>query len=207
MELGLHKVLSGPNDFQLVINDLTFNTCYAKYVDDITVLSVSKDVNDVTLQTAADHLVHWAQNNGMMINTNKTKELIICFNKTVNADDISPLCINGNNIERVTTFKLHGVFVSSGLSWDYHVTYLLRKVAKRIYCINYLFRAGVPTSDIVCVYTSIIRSVLEYACPVWHPGLPKNCLKTMNVYKNAVLNCCFQLFHILSHYVKVALNV
>ena len=72
--------VSGPNDFKLVINDLTFNTCYAKYVD-TTVLSVSKDVCDVTLQTAADYLVSWAHNNGMTINTNKTKELIICFNK------------------------------------------------------------------------------------------------------------------------------
>jgi len=30
--------VSGPNDFKLVINYLTFNTCYAKYVDDTTVL-------------------------------------------------------------------------------------------------------------------------------------------------------------------------
>jgi len=66
--------VSGPNDFKLVINDLTFNTCYVKYVDDTTVLSISKTVNDNTLQAAADHLVHWTQNNGMMINTNKTKE-------------------------------------------------------------------------------------------------------------------------------------
>jgi len=55
-----------------------------------------------------------------MINTNKTRELIISFNKKVNAEDIPPLCINGNNIDRVTTFKLLGVFVSSALSWDYH---------------------------------------------------------------------------------------
>jgi len=66
--------------FKLVINDLTFNTCYVKYVD-TTVLSISKAVNDNTLQAAADHLVHWTQNNGMMINTNTTKELIICFSK------------------------------------------------------------------------------------------------------------------------------
>ena len=45
-------------------------------------------------------------------------ELIICFNKKVNAEDIPPLCINRNNIERVNTFKLLGVFVSSDLSWD-----------------------------------------------------------------------------------------
>jgi len=54
-----------------------------------------------------------------------------------------------------------------------------------MYCINYLFRAGVPASDIVCVYNSIIRSVLEYTCPVWHPGLTKKlcvqkrCLKLL----------------------------
>ena len=51
-------------------------TCYAKYVDDTTVLSVSKYVYDVALQTAADYLVSLAHNNVMMINTNKTKELI-----------------------------------------------------------------------------------------------------------------------------------
>jgi len=37
----------------------------------------------------------------------------------------------------------------------------------------YLIRAVVPMNDIVCVYCSIIRSILEYACPVWHPGLTK----------------------------------
>jgi len=59
-----------------------------------------------------------------------------------------------------------------------HGTITLWKVAKRMYCINYLFRgAGVPASDIECVYTSIIRSVLEYACPVWHPGLTKSISK------------------------------
>jgi len=52
----------------------------------------------------------------------------------------------------ITTFKLLGVFISSDLSWDYHVMYLLIKVAKRMYCINYLVRAGVPTCD-VCVFT------------------------------------------------------
>ena len=36
--------VSGSKDFKLVINHLSFNTTYAKYVDDTTVLSVSKNV-------------------------------------------------------------------------------------------------------------------------------------------------------------------
>jgi len=34
--------VSGPNDFKVIINNLTFNTTYAKYADDIIVLSVSQ---------------------------------------------------------------------------------------------------------------------------------------------------------------------
>jgi len=42
-----------------------------------------------------------------------------------------------------------------------------------IFCIYNLARAGICQSDIAQVYISIIRYVLEYACPVWHPGLSK----------------------------------
>jgi len=90
--------------------------------------------------------------------------------------------------------KSLGVFVSSDLSWDYHVTYPLRKVAKRMYCINYLFQANVPTSDTVCVYTSIIRSVLEYACIVWHPGLTKKLSKDIECVQKRCLKLLFPAF-------------
>ncbi len=52
--------------------------------------------------------------------------------------------------------------------------YMLTKVAKRFYCIRYLVRARINPCDIVVIYCSGIRSILEYACPVWHPGLSKN---------------------------------
>jgi len=59
------------------------------------------------------------------------------------------------------------------LSWDCCVAYLLQKVVKPMYCVDYLVGAGVPVCDIVYVYCSIIHSVLEDACPVWHRGLTK----------------------------------
>jgi len=65
----------------------------------------------------------------------------------------------------------------------------------RIFCQNMLSvftafaKAGVPACD-VYNYCSVVRSVLEYACAVWHPGLSnklskdiervqKRCLKKM----------------------------
>jgi len=67
------------------------------------------------------------------------------------------------------TFKLLGV-ISSDLTWDVHVSNLSKR-AKRIYCLWNLSKAEVPECDIVYIYCSVVRSVLEYACAVWHPGL------------------------------------
>ena len=36
-----------------------------------------------------------------------------------------------------------------------------------------LNRAGISQSDMVTVYMSAVRPVLEYACHVWHTNLPK----------------------------------
>jgi hypothetical protein len=60
------------------------------------------------------------------------------------------------------------------LSWDAHIDYILGKVAKRFYFLLQLVHAGVRDSDVITIFCSIVHSVLEYACPVWHPGLTKS---------------------------------
>ena len=66
-----------------------------------------------------------------------------------------------------------GVYFNSELTWKHHIDYILNKVAKRIYFIYVLVRTGVKPDDVVSVYCAIIRSILEYASPVWHAGLTK----------------------------------
>jgi len=46
--------IAGPNDFKLLINDLQFDINYAKYIDDITISSISTDPTDCSLQSATD---------------------------------------------------------------------------------------------------------------------------------------------------------
>jgi len=95
--------------------------------------------------------------------------MVVYFGKQLCVDDIPLIYINGRHIKRVVSFKLIGVVISSDLTWDSHVSYILSKSSKRIYCILNL--QGVPTRDIVYIYCSVIRSVLQYACPVWHAAL------------------------------------
>ena len=48
---------------------------------------------------------------------------------------------------------------------------MLNKISKRYYLIFELARIRIPSHEIILIYCAIIRSVLEYACAVWHSGL------------------------------------
>ena len=122
---------AGPNKFKLLINDLQFDLPYIKYVDDTTVASISHDPNNNCLQGAVDCLADWCNENGrpMHVNASKTKEMIVHFGRS--NQNIPPLHIDSSSIERVVTFKLFGIILSSYLTWSAHILYILVKTAKR----------------------------------------------------------------------------
>ena len=164
--------LCGPVAFLVHINDLQTCCNILKYVDDSSIWEVcADDGRDSKIQQAADEAAEWASNNLMKVNIDKTREMAITFSKKYPTP--APVSVNGSAIERVMTFKLLGVTLSMDLSWGPHIDYLYGKCAPHLYLLTLLKRAGVAPSDILKIYTSMIRSVLEYACPVWHTSLTK----------------------------------
>ena len=73
---------------------------------------------------------------------------------------------------RVKSFKLLGVYISEDLTWGVHCNYIIKKANRRLCALRTLKRCGVPTSDLITVYCSLIRSVIEYASAVF-ANLPK----------------------------------
>jgi hypothetical protein len=51
--------------------------------------------------------------------------------------------------------------------------------------------AGVNNCDMIAIFCSIVRSVLEYACPVWHPGLTKSQSKKLERVQKRFLKLLF----------------
>ena len=47
-----------------------------------------------------------------------------------------------------------------------------------------LRRSEIPSADLLSIYNALIRSVLEYACEVWHTSVPQNLSR--NVQKRAL---------------------
>ncbi len=81
--------------------------------------------------------------------------------------------MNGLDIEGVTISKRPGIYVSSDLKWVPHVDKIHDKAYKRLYFLTCLKRAGVEENELLDYYRSIIRYVVEYACPAWSTGITK----------------------------------
>ena len=64
-----------------------------------------------------------------------------------------------------------GVTISNNFKWNDHILNITSKAAKRLYLLRQLKRARICSSDLVLFYFSTIRSVLEYACQVFHFSL------------------------------------
>ena len=65
------------------------------------------------------------------------------------------------------TYKHFGVHVSQDLSWNAHVEHIVTKAFKRLYALHLIRKSDVACADLVSIYCALIRSVLEYAAPVW----------------------------------------
>ena len=66
-------------------------------------------------------------------------------------------------------------------------SYFRNCASERLYQLTILRRCKASSEQLLQVYITQIRSVLEYACPVWHPGLTKEqCNSLESVQKRAL---------------------
>ena len=104
----------------------------------------------------------------MNINSKKTKEMLF---GPIAKDPPPEIAFDNKLIERVTSFKLLGLTVTNSLSWEAHVDTVCTKASKRLHFLRLRKRYAVSQDDLLVYYKSVIRPVLEYACPVWQSGL------------------------------------
>ena len=107
----------------------------------------------------------------MNINATKTKGMFVSFQKV--PPEVPHVTIKNEEVERVSDCKLLGVYLNDRLSWDTHIDKMYKRACQRVHFVGSLKRTNMIQKDLVKVYTSLVRPVLEYACQVWHPGLTK----------------------------------
>ena len=160
--------ICGPKCFMMYINDLSTPVPLYKYVDDSTLFEIC-EMNSISLmQESVDIAAEWTKNNDMKMNSEKSKEMIISYAHGNIGNEVPNTLIDGKVVERVDHVKLLGITLSNDLTWKRHVDNIVKKAGKRIYMLYQLKRAGVNQTDLVTIYISVVKPVVEYACPVWH---------------------------------------
>jgi len=159
----------GPLMFLVLTNDLSAACQVHKFVDDTTLTEVLGVDQPSRIQDNLDDIVTQSAASLMNTNAKKTKEMRL--RARARKQQYQDLTLEGNIIENVKSYKLLGIHVTESLKWDVHITVMLSKAFKHIHFLKQLRRVGVSTADLVTYCNSVIRSVLEYACPVWHSSL------------------------------------
>ena len=161
----------GPLSFQILINDAASdaNTEFWKYVDDLTFAENRNPKVKGNLQTDLKNFEDWSETNCLKLNPSKCQALQINFGKT--EPPFSDLKIGSESLAYVEKAKVLGMWLQNDLKWDTQVSNMLVKANRRLFMLRSLKKFGFDKDELLVVYKSYLRPVLEYVAPIWHSGI------------------------------------
>ena len=126
------------NDLPLFIREHVFSTDL--YADDTIFYDVQKDIPTIktNLQRALDCLKEWCRQNGMILNTEKTKIMLLSTRQKRLHIDESILSLTYDNIDlQITTGdKILGINIDQNLQWINHFHAVCKKVSSYIWLLS-----------------------------------------------------------------------
>ena len=167
----------GPVLFIIYINDMASALNAAKclsFADD-TKLShpISGENCRQDLQQDLWKVINWSLTNNMQLHENKFEVVNYCLNSSrllrelpFMAEMYDYITTNGHTIQPTDVVRDLGIYLSNDLSWTPHIQQAVNSARKMAAWVLSVFRDRTPTI-MLTLYKSMVRSKLEYCCPVW----------------------------------------
>ena len=179
----------GPLLFLLFINDLPLHTHIMTdlYADDATLYEATKSKEQIErkLQSAICDLSVWCKQNGMLINTDKTKAMLITTpQKRCRIDDNLQITLNGIQLSNVLNEKVLGVQIDNNLSWREHISKIVKKMSTNIWLLSKI-KNYLSINHRITYYRSYVQPHLDYANIVWGGTTKTNLIQIERLQKRA----------------------
>ena len=177
----------GPPLFVVYSDDLSFlvdsQSQSFSFADDTKLISKISSLSDkLKLQQNLNSIIQWSHLNNMQLNRDKFE--LLCFNFGSNKsnkillnelpfqNDLNSYLASEVIIEPSSTVRDLGVFMDKELNWSSHYNTICRQAKKMC---GWIFSTIYSRNkDILLVlFSSLVRSKLEYCCEVWSPHLKK----------------------------------
>ena len=144
----------------------------------------------VQSQNVFRHIVRNAENLGMVVNSAKTA-MICVSGATEYKADAFVLGGDQNRIGCTDTIKALGIRFSNQLDMEAHVTHIIKSMRSRYWTLRNLKTSGFNTEELVQVYKTMLRPVVEYGCPVFHSSLTDDQDERLERLQDHALKCIF----------------
>ena len=170
----------GPILFLIYINDL--NTCVKdsilrNFADDSRIsMAIGTSSDCRKLQEDLNRAVLWSTNNNMKLHEGKF-ELVTYRASPPSLLEELPFSIceftyttsNGTMLYPKSLVRDLGIMMSDDLSWTQHINHITNKARQMASWTLSVFRDRSKTT-MLTLYKCMVRSVLEYCCPLWDPS-------------------------------------
>ena len=191
----------GPTLFSVMVSDIKLLSVVNKldkYVDDTTVLAPEN--TDVSIEEEFQSILDWAAKNNMLINKDKTKEIV--FHRPDPRNFVPPTPIDG--IEVVDSAKLLGIVVNSTLNFEEQVVTCLKQCSQRTFLIRKLRDQGLNSRCLTIVFDALILSRIRYALSAYGGFLNKGQIERVDGFLRRAFKyklCCkvFTIDELLYH--------
>ena len=156
------------NDLPLFLSDTVSSTDL--YADDTTIYDAQYDFDELkkNLQKSLIALHIWCKKNGMLLNTDKTKVMIITTRqKRLHLDEnILTLSYNDTELQITTGDKILGVNIDENLTWNNHYQFVCRKISSYIWLLSRISRF-LSNEHRLLYYKSYIQPHFNYCNVIW----------------------------------------
>ena len=138
------------------------------------------------VQALLAELKDYTEEHEMKINTDKCK--VMLFNTSKTYDFLPKIGIEEDDpFQVVDELRLLGVMITSNLSWQTQVDYMCKRAFARVWMIRRLKPLGATNDELMEVYRTQIRCLLEFAVAVWNSGLTKAQINQIERVQKCVL--------------------
>ena len=162
IELRLYVVFNGWYVMYDNIARVIKNCQVTFYADDTVIYSKCKSLVTAQAQTQKDlkSLARWSGNNGIYINTQRTKYMIFGSKVRLAKPDIDKivLCVNDQKIVRVHTYCYLGITLDEQLNYELHAQSTLKKVRNELVQLRKM-RCFLNKRAALMVYTNMILPI------------------------------------------------
>lgn len=186
----------GPFLFLVYINgifDIKIKGILILFADDAVLILFDDNIDNLkrNVQGDIDAIASWLSSNKLTLNSKKTKCMLIKYHQTTTNTQEFKITIDGNIIERVSSFKYLGITIQENLKWNMHVDNICGKLAGLSSVVKRLGNK-IHTKTLISFYHSMVNSHISYLAPVWGTSAGQGNIERLQIAQN---NAIRKLFH------------